>query len=207
MQKELAHILAGKLSELPFVDLMAGLAQTLTSDQFANNELSEAVTKITTKVPVSYDTNAENCQGKEVPLVPDSSKKSIIYFEDFGITTGPGKHGLTGWISRLRLVCWMNRAKFTSDHYTEISGRAINAIVGILADKNPQNVGMFTTLTIKVASVPPQDVAIFNRYTYTEQERQYLRPPFEFFAIDFQSNFLVSNKCLGDISWDNQTCT
>lgn len=92
MQKELASVLKVKLLTLPFIDLLAGLAQTLTTtDQDETNS-----TTIQKRRPVAYDAHNGNadCFGRETALIPDSSRKSIIYFEDFGITPGPFAHGL-----------------------------------------------------------------------------------------------------------------
>lgn len=204
MQKELASVLKVKLLTLPFIDLLAGLAQTLTTtDQDETNS-----TTIQKRRPVAYDAHNGNadCFGRETALIPDSSRKSIIYFEDFGITPGPFAHGLQSFNSSLRLVCWLNRAKLVGDHYAEISGRCQAAIIGRLCHKNPENISMFQRLVINLQRIPPQDAMLFGRYTYNETDRQYLRPPFEFFGLDLTCVFYVSPKCLDGINWNVQTC-
>lgn len=204
MQKEVASILKGKLLTLPFADLVAGLAQTLvTTEQDETNS-----TTVQKRFPVSYDTwNADvDCFGKEISLIPDSSRKSIIYFEDNGISPGAMVHGQQMYNSSLRLVCWLNRAKLVGDAYAVIAGRCQTAIVSRLCHKNPQNLGMFLRFTVNVQRIPPQDPALFSRYTYNETDRQYLRPPFEFFGIDLVCNFLPSAKCLEGINWNVETC-
>lgn len=202
MQKELANIIKGKLLTLPFGDLIAGLAQTLTISD--TNDDGASFTK---RMPISYDVwNGGNCSGKEIALIPDSSRKSIIYFEDYGVAAGTMTHGLQSFTSSLRLVCWLNRAKLVGDAYTEIAGRCQATIIAVLCHKNPQNIGMFQRLTINVQRIPPQDPALFGRYTYNETDRQYLRPPFEFFAIDLSVAFLVSAKCLEGIPWNVEAC-
>lgn len=201
MNKELSHILKEKLKTLPFVDVLAGMAQTLTME-----DVSETGAVTVSRFPVSYDHDVMECEGAEISLLPDSSKKSIIYFEDFGISTTGRLHGQTGYSSNVRLVAWINRAKLVGDHYKEISGRVMATIIDVLAGKNPQNIGMFTRLTIEVARIQPQDAGIFGKYTYKETDRQYLRPPFEFFAIDFIAKFYVPAKCLDGINWDIEKC-
>ena len=204
MQKELCNILKGKLITLPFADLVAGMAQTLTTtDQDETNS-----TTITKRIPVSYDVwNAgADCFGREISLIPDSSRKSIIYFEDYGVTPATSTHGLQSFNASLRLVCWLNRSKLVGDNYTEIAGRCQSAIIGRLCHKNPENNGMFNRLKIDLSRIPPQDAAIFGRYTYNETDRQYLRPPFEFFAIDLLCNFQSNPKCLDSIAWNVESC-
>ena len=205
MQKELASLLKTKLADLPFIDMLAGMVQTVTTE-----EQDEAgIAKIIKRFPVSYDTNipVKDCfGGPERMLIPDSRRKSIIYFEDYGITQTEKKHTMFGYNSSLRLICWMNRALLVGDMYTEISGRCMAMIIEKLAGKNPENIGMFSQLRIDVARIPPQDPALFNRYTYSEPDRQYLRPPFEFFGIDFSSRFFINPKCLSETQWNQQTC-
>jgi hypothetical protein len=128
MNKELATVLRTKLAGLPFVEILAGMAQTVTQSDPNQDETAPAV--ITKRFPVSYDvTGAGNCVGTEVALIPDSSKKSIIYFEDFGISVTGRLHGLVAYNSQLRLICWLNRANLVGDHYEEISGRCMASIV------------------------------------------------------------------------------
>ena len=193
-----------RLASLPFIDVLAGMAQTVTTtDSNLSNPEAAAVVK---RFPVSYDVLGVDCQGKEISLNPDSSRKSIIYFEDFGIASTGRLHGQTGFSSNLRLICWLNRANLVGDTYTEISGRCMASIIDLLAGRSPQNVGMFTRLTVDVARIPQQDAALFGRYTYNEPDRQYLRPPFEFFGIDLVCKFYVPARCLQDINWNNPKC-
>jgi hypothetical protein len=205
MNKELANAIKGKLLTLPFADMVAGLVQTLTTEEMsADNSVN-----VVKRRPVSYDVTivgGDNCAGKEVAVMPDSNRKSIIYFEDFGIATTGTLRRHVGYSSSLRLMCWLDRSKLVGDNYTEIAGRAMSAIVGRLAHKNPENIGIFTRLTIDVARIPPQDPALFGRYTYDETDRQYLRPPFEFFGIDLSCKFYVPEKCLENIPWNISAC-
>jgi len=206
MNKELATVLRTKLAGLPFVDLLAGMAQTVTVADPNADETAPAV--ITKRFPVSYDaTGADACVGTEVALIPDSSRKSIIYFEDYGIAVTGRLHGLVAYNSSLRLICWLNRANLVGNDYMEISGRCMATIVDRLLTQNPENVGMFTRLAVNVARIPPQDPALFGKYTYDETTRQYLRPPFEFFGIDFTATYQAPAQCLNGINWNLQKCT
>lgn len=202
MNKELSSIYKGKLTGLPFVDLLCGMVQTLTKDDPVDE--TKVIQK---KMPVTYDHNLDpDCIGQEILPIPDSSRKSIIYFEDFGISVIDKRHGLTKYQSSLRLICWLNRSKLVGDNYIEISGRVMATIVDRLANKSPYNSGMFTTITTRVARIPPQDAGLFSRYTYEEKDRQYLRPPFEFFGIDLQTDFFANQNCLEDIEWNLTNC-
>lgn len=205
MNKELATLLKSKLSALPFIDMLAGLVQTVTTEERDAN----GVAKIQKRFPVAYDTNdTRNCTvGPERMLIPDSSRRSIIYFEDFGSSaTNESRGQLRGMSSSIRLICWLNRAKLVGDNYTEISGRMMSMILDKLITRNPENNGMFTKLIVKVARIPPQDPALFGRYTYSEVDRQYLRPPFEFFGIDLACTYFVNSNCINEIEWKDPVC-
>lgn len=209
MQKELANVLKGKLITLAFADAVAGLTQVLTTEELTPDNS----TTVIKRRPVSYDVYfkgnlAASCEGKEVALIPSAEWKSIIYFEDYGIAATGTQRGFTGFDSSLRLIAWLDKSKFVADNYSpEIAGRCQAAIIQRLAHKNPENISLFTRLTINVARIPPQDPALFGRYTYEETEKQYLRPPFEFFGIDFSCKYLVSNKCLSEIPWNLEACS
>lgn len=206
MQKELANVLKGKLLTLPFAHVVAGLAQVLTTSELS----SDNTTTITARRPVSYDVTilgGDPCAGKEVGLMPSDEWKSLIYFEDYGVATGDTIRGMQGYVSSLRLIAWLNRAKLVGDSYAEISGRCQATIIAALCHRNPENIQMFTRLTVNVARIPPQDPALFGRYTYNETDRQYLRPPYEFFGIDLTSRFYVPFKCLEGIPFNISACS
>lgn len=202
MNKNLAHIFKGKLTNLPFADLLCGMVQTLTTD----DPIGEEGATVQKREPVTYDHNQDACAGKEIRLIPESRRKSIIYFEDFGISVVDKVHGDTKFNSALRLVCWLNRGKTVGNIYSEVGGAAQALIIAKLANLNPYNSGIFTRIITQVARLQPQDAGIFGRYTYKETDRQYLRPPFEYFAIDLTTTFFVPAKCLEDIQWDQEIC-
>lgn len=203
MNKELSIVLRDKLVALPFIDLLAGLAQTVTRETFPETEEGN---KITDKYPVSCDVLGSDCEGKEVALLPEHGRKSIIYFEDYGIASNGRLYGQSSFNSSLRLICWMNRANLVGDAYKNIGGRVMATIVDKLAGKNPENIDLFTRLTVELARIPPQDAGLFGRYSYKEEYRQYLRPPYEFFGIDFTCKYCVPSHCLNGINWNLQTC-
>lgn len=204
MNRELSYYLKSKLLSLPFIDLVAGMAQTLTVD-----EPAETGTK-TYKLPVSYDTHIDgtDCTGQEKELIPDSSRKSIIYFEDFGVVGNNDRRGrLQGYTSTLRLVCWLNRNNLVGTPYELVTARMVKMINdALITRKSPENWQMFTGIIVRIARIPSQDANIFSRYTYRETDRQYLMPPFEFFAIDYTLKFFSAANCFGDLNWNLKTC-
>lgn len=198
MIKELSLILKDRLTTLPFVDVLAGLVQVVE-----DNQPVDAGPAVRNRFPVSYITNLpDDCDtGKERQLIPDSSKKSIMYFEDFGSIVGQaGRNGNIEVTTSIRLVGWLNRDKLTGGKFDLIAGYCIAAICGRL-DIRFQNMGIFKRLTVKPTRFPPADASLFSRYTYDETVRQYLMPPFEVFGIDFQANYQVHPGCIDQVDF------
>lgn len=201
MNKEICHIFRGKLDTLPFKDVLAGMVQTVTMP-----DETETGT-VLKRFPVAYDTNdTDPCYtSPERMLVPDSKRKSIIYFEDYGLGLLSNR-GDRQFESKVRLICWLNRANLVADKYQEITARCIAEIINRLETRNPQNISPFIKIQTRINNIPPQDAGLFSRYTYDETIRQYLRPPFEFFALDIVSHFELPINCIEQIQWDLSTC-
>lgn len=200
MNKELAHELKALVSSLPFIDVFAGMVQTVEyADPIDGQKEGARVGR--KRMPVAYDTNIENCTTsiKENPLVPNSDKKGILYFEDGGVSnikkTGKGYE----MRSTLVLVCWMNRQKIVGNSYAEISGKCMVEIFDKLVQENPFNAGIFTRLKVRPNRILQQNKNVFALYTYDETVNQYLRPPFEFFGIELVCTYTVPTACFNAI--------
>lgn len=195
MQKELGTILKNRLVDLPFIDVLAGIAQTVSITDTVGD--GDSVTTTTVKrVPVSDDTTEDKTIfGQEIILIPNEGRRSIIYFEDYGITE-IDYNGRPGYQANIRLIAWFNRERTESgETYARVSGKYMATIIERLRTK-PVNISIFSRLAVSLARIPPQDPALFGRYTYNETQRQYLRPPFEFFGLDLIARFTVSTNCL-----------
>lgn len=201
MTKEIASVLKSRLSGLPFLDTLAGLAQPVIDVKMRDDDNF----KIVKKMPVSYDVAGpkNTFLGMERQLVPDQSRKSILYFEDFG--TVPDTSGRAGarslsFISTLRVVCWINKTKLVNYKYNELTAVCMAEIINRLVIGTAINMNGIARLMVSVGRIPIQDAAIFSRYNYDEAELQYLRPPFEYFAIDLNCKYQVVRGCLPNIN-------
>jgi hypothetical protein len=195
MVKELAEILGMKLAPLPFIQVLAGLAQVVTQ---TDNDGAGGM--VVSRYPVSYNTNIpSNAEyTPERALIPDSSKASIVYFEDFGGTQGTNRGRFQTFTQRLRLVMWYNKEILFSsaEQYKHSNAVFMAKIIETLTKDRMFNYEVFKRVNISVASIPPLDAGIFGRYSYDETTRQYLRPPFDFFAIDLAINFEIDGECI-----------
>lgn len=202
MIKSICRDLLGRLivnGKLPFIDVYSGLVQTVTT-KIPN---ADGV-MIPKRMPVSYNViGDESClKSPERALIPDSSKKGIIYFEDNG-GISPVRDlsgGRKVYRTTLIMVVWLNRRKITGDDYSNVSQSAYHEIVKKLrTDKTGEN---------KIINMSfsrfRQEPNIFARYTYDETETQYLRPPFEYFAVDLTVNFI--STCQPEICINPNNC-
>lgn len=196
MNAQLANILRDELATLPFIDLAAGLAKTVEI-----KEPVEGGATLTKRFPV-WVSNGEpdTCSGAEISLIPDSSKRGILYFEDGGVRVVKRLAYGIQYTSTLRLVCWLNGQLITGQTYKEISAEAITDILGRLVRGVGINRGAYTRLKIVPLNIAPMDAAVFSRYTYDETVMQYLRPPFEFFAVTLQCEYVVPFNCIKQIT-------
>lgn len=196
MVKEIVNIMVHKLAGLPFLDLVAGVAQSVIDVRADDENI-----KIVKKMPVSYDVlgGKSAILGMERELVPNSGRKGILYFEDFGSdidSNGRATPAFTPLISNIRLVCWLNKKKMALDKYDEITAVCMAEIIRRVVSGTGFNGNGVTRLFVSVGRIPIQDAAIFSRYNYLEAELQYLRPPFEYFAIDFVAKYSIATNCL-----------
>ena len=205
MIKELCKTLRDRLqfkADLPFIDVYAGLVQTATYK--IEDENGNPVTK---RLPVSYDTNlAAGCgSSPEKALTPDSTKRGIIYFEENGgvqvVKNLSG--GRVQYKASLIAVLWLNRQKITGDAYSEISAKAYHDVIGKL--KNRSISMPFVNLNVQDTRFR-QEPSIFAKYSYDETVLQFLRPPFEYFAIDLTVSFILKGGCLPAIEINQNNC-
>ena len=198
MNKELAKVLRDRLKgNLAFVDKYGAMVQTVEFKQEQDGGVG-----VRKRMPVAVESIAEGtCSSLEMQMIPDSSNVGILYFEDGGTLPNGRKNQRYNYVSNLTLICWINRARVLTNSYSEISAMAINEIINkIGAEQNPTNESFFTGLFIEVVRIPKQDAGLFSKYTYDETLTQYLRPPFEFFGIEFKCSYSINPSCIDEIS-------
>jgi len=196
MVKELANVLKSQLNNIAFLEVIAGIVQPVIDTRY--NDSSGL--KFPKKIPVSYDTSKGKSPylGMERQLVPDKAYKSILYFEDFGSTQQAGKANTLTWLSKLRLVCWMNKVKIGYDIHSDVTMRCMDEVLNRLIKGQGINQQGITKLFITAGAIVQQDAQIFSRYNYDDAELQYLRPPYEYFAVDLNCRYEAKRvACMG----------
>lgn len=201
------YIIANKFKELisglPFVDILAGRVKV--HKEFIP---SSEGTFIQT-YPVECMITAEQClNGDYKDLSPDSSKKSIIYFEDLGCQFLDKNVKEIVYNSRLRLVGWLNLNKFVNGGCS-MSAQVIANILNELPFSQPINIaGDLPLAKVKVISCleVPQSPDIFLKYTYDEAKSQFLMFPFDYFAIELTTTFTLPLNCIPEIVMQDPAC-
>lgn len=210
MNKEVCSVLkdrVGVSGVSPFFEVIAGLAQTLLYQEPTENG------SIQKRMPVTYDVfDPDNkCPhgSPETYLVPDNSKKGILYFEDAGsnvLSFDPLRGG--SFSSNVTLVCWLNKERLGYQITDEISAKLATKLLAAicLPAREGANVSIFNKFHVSPARVNSQDNAVFARYTYPEEATQYLRPPFEYFSINLLITYEVNAKCIADLPINEPIC-
>lgn len=195
MTNDIAEILRDKIETLPFVDRIAGLVKALTISEETDSGKKRKT------FPVACNVSQADCMaGAYQDLVPDSAKKSVIYFEEAGGTQMLGFDGpKMKFRSNLRLVGWLNLKKMG---LTDCgwSSTAVLQIIRELSDyTQPSNHNnKFIHLKITGISEAEKSAAIFSRYTYDETVTQYLIYPYDYFALNISVEFFVNKNCIED---------
>lgn len=186
MNQAIANIIKGYIDDLTFVDKIAGLVST----QYVT------IDGVTKSYPVACCVTADDCKtGAYNDLSPNSKYKTVLYFEDGGVSFQKAVGNFRHYQSRLRLVCWINVAKLFGDAcYTDTPCTAsTNMIIEIIrAIPNfPVNFAPLMQVRFEVVSQAVRSNSIFSAYTYNETQTQYLLAPYDYFALDIDTTFAI----------------
>lgn len=193
----------GKQKGLIFIDKIAGMVQV--GEKVQPTEIPGAFA--VTKFPISLDVDYEECIGSGCykDLVPNSKLKGILYFEDFGTTMPSRDKGNFNYISKIRLVCWINNKLIQGDNCKSINNALITQI-----RKNLEigyfNSGNYSRINVKGTAIIENDYRLFERYTYPKDVIKFLMHPYEAFGIDFIVEYAISEHCIPDILTTTQSC-
>ena len=185
MNQAIANILKGFIEDRSFVDKIAGLVST----QYMT------IDGVEKSYPVACCVDDDCKVGSYNDLTPDSAHKTVIYFEDGGVSFVRAQGNFRHYQSRLRLVCWINVAKLNEDTcYTDSPCTAsTNILLEIIrAIPNfPANYSPFLQVRFDVVSQVVRDNGIFSKYTYNEKQTQYLMSPYDYFALEIETDFAI----------------
>ena len=192
------------IADLPFADVLAGLTKIHKVE--IPNEGGQPFMEI---YPIECAVTSEQIiNGDYKDLSPDSSKRSVMYFEDLGIQFNDKNTNEIVYQSRLRLIGWLNLSHFVGGGCSmsaQVIANILQALpyspINVQGDINLTKLHVVSTLEL------PKNADIFLRYSYKEEKTQYLMYPFDFFAIELTTVFTLPFKCIPEIEMqDPQKC-
>lgn len=192
MNTDVANILLGYFSDLPFMDKYAGLVRPVVKVDVMDNG-----SRIRKVFPVGCNVTEQECTPTKLgELVPNSRYKSVHYIEEIQGARLIGRDGARyQFESVLRIVGWMNLKAVGHQGECSVSSLAILNIIDRLPDYRFNN-GIYINVQFSIVGEAIKDASIFNRYTYDEATTQYLMHPFDFYALDVRVRFSIHPNCI-----------
>ncbi len=189
---EVGNIIKSYLQPLAFIDKLAGVVKVITkTDQDANNK------PVIKKFPVACDVDYDQCMSTGIykDLVPDSSIGCIVFLEDLGLRKTGTRGRKEQWKGSYKLLSWVNNAKLG---YADCSITK-NIVVSIMKQFPvvPANNGIYQQLRIEVLGEEPKSGQNpFSKYTFSEEQTQYLMYPFDYFSLLIDVTFEIDKRCI-----------
>lgn len=198
MTKDIADLFKSKLQDLQGEDKIITTLAGLTRVFEYKTGTGEGVTK---RLPFPLDCNQPepNCEecNELFLLVPDQSKRCIVYFEGGNSNPLHSLGGATKYQSVLSLVCWYNTLGFATVENLQ------SRLIALFSDRcksimlNYEAEQTISDVVVEVTRVYDSDPQIFSKYTYSQDKSQFLGCPFSSFKIDFKVTFLL---------YENENC-
>jgi hypothetical protein len=202
MNQAIASIIRSHIEGLDFVDKIAGMTRALTFDMKGVDKDNNPIT-VQKTYPVACCVTPDECenQGAYKDLMPNSQYKTVIYFEDNGVSLVKSESNWKYYTSNVRLVCWINVAKILGD--TCNTGTACTLAAHLIVEiiralpEFPQHHNPVNFVYSEVVNQDITNPSIFSQYTYDEKHTQYLMYPYDYFALDIKTDFAVCMKGSG----------
>ena len=174
-------------SNVAFIDKWAGLVKPLRKKVQQTDKI----------FPVAINTPSNCDQNDYMALVPDSTKRSIVYVEQIGsaqvesITSHYEQMAAT-----IRLVVWYNLDRITEGEYL-----SEDKLVDQILDWLPKRLSDSLFVGAKQVHLLPTGVVygaeIVSAYTYNEIKTQFAMHPFGLFAIDLDVWYVTTHCSRG----------
>ena len=192
---QIVDSLVTALTTLSFKDVLVGIAKPLKVNDNG---------KIRT-MPVAYNANPDACSigSYYLDLIPNSTKKSIIYFEEDGTKINGYTKDYIDMTSKIRLIGWFNFKKINKNLHTST---LLVANVMKLIPARLANMTYINSIRIEFDEELPQTPALFGRYDYNEAEHQYITYPYGCFGLVYTINYRVNLDCVPLITEDLEPC-
>ena len=185
MNARIASILKDRISQFTYVDRLSGMVRV------GQMERAGQVLKLPIAIDADDDLACDDSTMRD--MVPDERYACMVYFEDRGFQRITSRTRGTSYRSTLRLVCWVNTAKFNGDHMA--GERILQQFLGVMHAPSPVNTDTLVGLRTTAETGPERGGSLFGSYTYPESARPFLMWPFDAFAIDIAAEYRLRPGC------------
>ena len=192
MIRKLTDLIVAEITGLNFVDHIGGIVKDLEVNRDGTLNRYPNILNLTTL--------------KHETFLPESKYKSVIFFEDNGVTTEGNDNRYNNYTANIRLIAWYNLPKINSA-YTDgalLTQTLIYNIPDTLANSD-----YLTKIAIDVTGEVAKTKAIFGRYDFKEDKWQYLNYPYDYAGIDMIVKFSVprNSSCFDAVVISPAGCT
>jgi hypothetical protein len=182
------------LASLSFLDKITGIVKPAQID----------VDGTIKTIPVALNLNPTTCNDSQLlDYVPNNTKTSIIYFEDQGTTVTDYSGEAIGFTASFALICWFNY-RLINPLLTNTSQIAANIIK--LLNVEMGNIAPLIAVILSVTGQDSNDGAVFSKYTYLEDQSQFITYPYGYVALNLSADFRVRPECVEDIVLNPSPC-
>lgn len=201
MNATIANLLLARIADadLPWLDKTAGLTRAITFQKGSGKAPYTWPVACTVDDPLACE------ESTIAELLPDDRYASIVFIEGDAYPRRVKEPGLgVKYVSRLRVVAWLNCSRLGGA--CNCGDLAAQNLIAAIDGKKYQE-GYFTSVRHKVVGGgPARGKDIFARYTFDEKRSQYLHYPFDFFALDVETEVRVMPGCESKLNPENADC-
>ena len=199
MNATIANLILTRMGSMPWMDKVTGLTRAVT--------FTKGGTKKDITLPIACTvTDPLSCtEDRAYEILPDEKYRSVLFFEGSALPERVQKPGLgIKYRSRLRLIVWLDCSKLGGA--CNCGDLAYQDIVTALDKKMRYNSGIILGIRHMVVGGSTRGTDIFSKYTFDEKRSQYLHVPFDYFAIDIETDFRVMPGCENDLLAETTSC-
>ena len=204
MIHKIAALLRDEISGLNFVEIAAGLAKSHTIRLDTTPADAEAGVILDKTIPLAYNDLGITCEeGDLYALVPNTKKKSILWWEDNG--TEPVSEDTYYYYCRssLVLIAWFN-LPLINQTYTDHSLLVANLIAAI--PENLSNVDYLSQIQVIWNGEEISGAEVVAKYSFDEPENQFSTFPYSVAGINFVVDFAFGKNCVDPVVLNPATC-
>lgn len=130
-------------------------------------------------------------------MVPDACQSGIAYFDTIQNKALQELSGTGGYsyAANVRLVVWINTERLAGYTPGAAMASCVSALTGFSG-----SFGLIKNVKVEPVAEALKSPSIFMKYTYDEAQLQYLMPPYDYFAFDFNFKYILSNSCAPTVS-------